>query len=118
MPLSLALLCSILMGLHVRMPLSLIHPGCRPFLLTCVLDGSSVEVPSVLLRLVWRVRFYFPWVQNFFPPHPPPRNSEQLLEKPESKCSGSVVLSAGTLVLQGRMQLAHAEVSVPRAQAL
>ena len=27
---------------------------------------------------------YFPWVQKFFPPHPPPRNSEQLLEKPES----------------------------------
>ena len=71
-------------------------------------------MPSVLLCLVWRLLLYIPWVQNFFLPHPPPRNSEQLLEQPESvehsgagffgKCSGSVVLSAGTLVLQGRMQ--------------
>ena len=67
----------------------------------------------MLLRLVWRFRFTSLGFRISCPPHPPPRNSEQFLEQPES-----VERSGACPFAKKECSLENAAVSISRAQAL
>ena len=63
--------------------LSLSHPCCRTFVDLVFLMVQELSRP--VCCCAWLAfSLFIPWVLNFFPSHPPPRNSEQLLEQPES----------------------------------